>query len=46
MIDGYLKYGFEDEAFSLFEDYVKHGICFTDERMFVCLFVCLFVKFV
>ncbi|ESQ55545.1 hypothetical protein EUTSA_v10024756mg [Eutrema salsugineum] len=37
MIDGYLKFGLEDEAFSLFEDYVKHGIRFTNERMFVCL---------
>ncbi|CAB78854.1 putative protein [Arabidopsis thaliana] len=37
MIDGYLKYGLEDEAFALFEDYVKHGIRFTNERMFVCL---------
>ncbi|CAE6189012.1 unnamed protein product [Arabidopsis arenosa] len=37
MIDGYLKFGLEDEAFALFEDYVKHGIRFTNERMFVCL---------
>ncbi|XP_010529188.1 PREDICTED: pentatricopeptide repeat-containing protein At4g18520 [Tarenaya hassleriana] len=37
MIDGYLKFGLENEAFSLFATFVKRGIRFTNERMFVCL---------
>ncbi|KAK7259672.1 hypothetical protein RIF29_25285 [Crotalaria pallida] len=36
MIDGYLKFKLDDEAFKLFQDSIKHGIQ-ANNRMFVCV---------
>ncbi|XP_020238337.1 pentatricopeptide repeat-containing protein At4g18520, chloroplastic [Cajanus cajan] len=36
IIDGYLKFNLDDEAFELFQDSVKHGVP-ANSKMFVCI---------
>ncbi|KAG4908979.1 hypothetical protein JHK87_055095 [Glycine soja] len=36
IIDGYLKFNLDDEAFKLFQDCVKHGVP-ANSKMFVCI---------